>query len=170
MSAAIRSRYRWASNPNYNVTKTDGTLTVDPRAASVTADAKSKTYGDDNPALSATVAGTVNGDTLNYTLATTALKFSDVGGYPITVSLGSNPNYNVTKTDSTLTVDQGGLGHTGDPTSKIYGDPDPSFTGNFSGFLAGDAVTATYSRATGETVAGGPYAISATLASRRRTA
>ncbi len=80
------------SNPNYDVTSFDGTLTVDQKAATVTADNKSKTYGDDNPALTATVTGTVNGDTLNYSLATTAGKFSNVGNYPITVTLGSNPN------------------------------------------------------------------------------
>ena len=62
-------------NPNYNVTKTDGTLTVDPRAATVVADPKSKTYGDANPALSATESGTVNGDVLNYSLSTTAQTF-----------------------------------------------------------------------------------------------
>src|SRR5205807_2397478 len=92
------------SNPNYNVTKTDGTLHISPKDASVTADNKGKNYGDDNPTLTATAAGTVNGDTLNYSLSTTALKFSNVGDYPITVALGSNPNYNVTKTDGTLTV------------------------------------------------------------------
>ena len=57
----------------------------------MTANAKSKTYGDANPALDATVAGTVNGDTLNYSLATTAVQTSGVGSYPITVTLGSNP-------------------------------------------------------------------------------
>src|SRR5438477_4475214 len=93
------------SNPNYNVTKTDGTLTVDAKDASVTADNKMKTYGDANPALTATVTGTVNGDTLDYTLATVATQFSNVGPYTITVTLGSNPNYHVTKTDGTLTVD-----------------------------------------------------------------
>jgi hypothetical protein len=33
--------------------------------------AQSKVYGDENPALTA-VVGAVNGDTINYTLATTA--------------------------------------------------------------------------------------------------
>jgi len=41
--------------------------------------------------------------------------------------------------------------------------PDPALTGTLSGFLAGDGVTATYSRTAGETVAGSPYTISATL-------
>ena len=36
-------------------------------------------------------------------------------------------------------------------------------TGTLSGFLAADGVTASYSRTAGETVAGGPYTISATL-------
>jgi hypothetical protein len=48
-------------------------------------------YGDDNPALTVTVTGTVNGDTLNYTLATSALKFSDVGNYPIHRHVGQQP-------------------------------------------------------------------------------
>jgi len=80
-------------NANYNMTKTDGTLHINPKDASVTAENKAKTYGDDNPELTATVAGAVNGDTLNYSLATTAVKFSSVGDYSITVTLGVNANY-----------------------------------------------------------------------------
>jgi hypothetical protein len=92
------------SNPNYAVAATDGTLTVTPRPATVTANDKTKTYGDANPALGATVGGTVNGDTLDYSLATSADQFSNAGDYAITVSLGDNPNYNVTAIDGTLTV------------------------------------------------------------------
>ena len=40
---------------------------------------------------------------------------------------------------------------------------DPAFTGTLTGFLPADNVTATYSRTAGETVAGSPYLISATL-------
>ena len=47
--------------------------------------------------------------------------------------------------------------------TKTYGDADPAFTGTLTGFLAADGVTATYSRTAGETVAGSPYTISATL-------
>jgi hypothetical protein len=49
------------------------------------------------------------------------------------------------------------------PATKSYGSADPALTGSVSGFLAGDGVTATFSRATGETVAGSPYAITAIL-------
>jgi hypothetical protein len=45
-------------------------------------------------------------DALDYTLATTAVKFSGVGDYPITVTLGSNPNYSVTPTDGNLHINQ----------------------------------------------------------------
>ena len=62
----------------------------------MTANAKSKTYGAANPALDAAVIGAVNGDTLDYSLATTALATSGVGSYPIAVTLGRNPNYTVT--------------------------------------------------------------------------
>src|SRR5260370_1351922 len=128
------------SNPNYSITPTDGTLTVTPKAATVTADAKSKTYGDDNPALTATVTGTVNGDLLSYTLATTALKYSNAGTYPIAVTLGSNPNYSVTSTKGTLTINQKAATVTPAVASKIYGQSDPALTGTLSGFLAGDSV------------------------------
>jgi hypothetical protein len=48
------------------------------------------------------VTGTVNGDTINYTLATTA-QFSNVGDYPIAVTLGDNPNYSVVSTNLSVT-------------------------------------------------------------------
>jgi hypothetical protein len=49
------------------------------------------------------VTGAVNGgDTINYTLATTATQFSNVGDYPIAVTLGDNPNYSVVSTNGTL--------------------------------------------------------------------
>jgi hypothetical protein len=64
-------------NPNYSVVST-GTLSVTPIAVTVIADGKSKVW-DENPALTAVVTGAVNGDTINYTLATTATQFSNVG-------------------------------------------------------------------------------------------
>jgi hypothetical protein len=65
-------------------------LSVTPKiAVTVIADGKSKVYGDENPALTAVVTGAVNGDTINYTLATTT-QFSNVGDYPIAVTLGAN--------------------------------------------------------------------------------
>src|SRR5205809_7426408 len=45
--------------------------------------------------------------------------------------------------------------------SKVYGSVDPALSGALGGFLVADGVTASYSRAAGETV--GSYTISATL-------
>src|SRR5205814_1002660 len=133
-------------NPNYNVSSTDNTLSVGQKAASVSADHQVKTYGDDNPALTATVTGTVNGDTLNYSLATTALKFSGVGAYPITVTLGLNPNYNVSSTDNTLSVGQKAASVSADHQVKTYGDDNPALTATVTGTVNGD--TLNYSLAT----------------------
>jgi hypothetical protein len=56
--------------------------------------------------LTAVVTGAVNGgDTINYTLATTATQFSNVD-YPIAVTLGDNPNYSVVSTNGILSVTQ----------------------------------------------------------------
>src|SRR5204863_200856 len=52
---------------------------------------------------------------------------------------------------------------TPDAASKTYGSADPALTGTLNGFLAVDAVTASYGRTAGE-AAGGSYTISATLA------
>ncbi len=131
------------SNPNYTVTKTDGTLHIDPKAATVTADNKTKTYGDDNPALTATVTGTVNGDTLSFTLATAALKFSNAGDYPITVTLGSNPNYNVTPTNGTLHIDPKTAAVTANNKTKTYGDDNPTLTATVTGTVNGDTLNFT---------------------------
>jgi hypothetical protein len=109
------------------------------------------------------VDGTVNRDEFNYELATTAVQFSGVAAYPIEITLGSNPNYSVTPTNALLTVGQKTASVTPIVSGKNCGDEDPVFTGTLNGFLAADNVTATYSRTIGETIAGSPYTISATL-------
>jgi hypothetical protein len=148
------------SNPNYSVTTTAGSLTVGQRSVSVTADAKSKTYADANPTLTATETNTVTGAAaLDYSLATTAGQFSNVGSYPISITLGSNPNYSVTTTDGSLTINQRSVTITADAQSKTYGDADPSLTyAVTSGSVVnGDSFSGSLSRATGENV--GTYAI-----------
>ena len=106
------------------------TVTVNPKAATVTADAKTKTYDNDpstDPALTATVSGVVEGDTLNYTLSRTAGQ--NVDEYDITVTLGDNPNYTVstvgakftiTKAEPTYTAPEAKqIGYTGEPEELV---------------------------------------------------
>ncbi|MGM8363816.1 DUF7507 domain-containing protein, partial [Flavobacterium sp. ARAG 55.4] len=110
-------------NPNYIVTKVDGTLTVTPKELNVvvTADDKTKVYGDENPELTAVVTGAVNNDAINYSLSTTATQFSPVDTYPITVALGENPNYIVTKVDGTLTITSSAIEANDDIAGPING-------------------------------------------------
>ena len=63
-----------AASGNYALNYTGDDLTVGQRAITVTADAKSRAYGDANPALTYQVggAGLANGDSLSGTLATSA--------------------------------------------------------------------------------------------------
>ena len=74
------------SGQAYRFIDAPGTLTVTPRAITVTADAASRVYGDANPALTYQVggAGLANGDTLSGALVTTATTASNIGVYGIT--------------------------------------------------------------------------------------
>jgi len=85
------------ASPNYAISSFMGaSLVVTPRAVTVTADAKSRTYGNANPALTYQVGGSglVNGDTLSGALATSATATSDVGIYGITQgTLAASSNY-----------------------------------------------------------------------------
>ena len=56
-----------------------------------------------------------------------------MGSYPITVTLGSNPNYTVTRRDSTLTVNPKAATVTANAKSKTYGDANPALTAMVTG-------------------------------------
>src|SRR5205807_2440614 len=75
-------------------------------------------------------------------------------------------NYAIINTGASFTINARAATWTTNANSKIYGevDPNPLTTGSGSNFVATDNVTATYSRAAGVTVLGGPYHITATLA------
>ncbi len=87
----------------------DESFTVNPAPLTVTATAKSMTYGGTVPALTYTYAGLVNGDlsaTFSGDLATTAASSRSVGGYPITEgTLAATSNYTIgTFNPGTLTI------------------------------------------------------------------
>jgi len=92
------------ANPNYDITVNTGTFTINKKAATITADAKTKVYGEEDPALTATVIGTVGNDTLNYSLNRT--EGNNVGSYTITVTApaADNPNYDITANNGTFTI------------------------------------------------------------------
>ncbi len=151
---------------NYNVTYNTANFTIDKAIASVTPNAASKTYGAADPALTGTLAGFLAADGVTATYSRTAGE--SVAGGPYTISATLSPagvlgNYNVTYNTANFTINKANASVTPNAASKTYGTADPAFTGTLSGFLAGDGVTATYSRTAGESVLGSPYTISATL-------
>jgi hypothetical protein len=76
------------------------------------------------------VTGTVNGgDTINYTLATTASQFSNVGQYPIDVTLGDNPNYTVVSRTLFYLLIKNSFRNT-NRNKQNCDDSDPTFAGS----------------------------------------
>ena len=71
----------------------------------VTADDKTKNFGEDNPALTAKVEGLIEGDTIQYSLSTAATKTSTVGAYTITTTAAAEQGYyTVTPVNGTLNI------------------------------------------------------------------
>src|SRR6185437_12022672 len=120
------------ASPNYVVSSfTGASLTVTPRAITATADARSRAYGDANPALTYQVGGSglVNGDTLSGALATPATTASDVGVYGIAQgTLAASTNYALNYSSANLTVGQRAITVTADDQSRAYGDANPVLT------------------------------------------
>src|SRR5437868_2212629 len=140
--------------------------TINKAVGSVTPNAASKTYGTADPALTGSLTGFLAAD--GVTAAYSRAAGETVTGGPYTISAVLNPatvldNYSIAYNTAEFTINKAVATVTPNAASKTYGTADPAMTGSLTGFLAGDGVTATYSRAAGETVAGGPYSISATL-------
>jgi hypothetical protein len=134
------------TSSNYAVTFVDGTLTVNPRALTITADNKTRSYGNANPTFTATYTGLAPGQdasVLNGTLTfdTTAMPASSPGAYPITLAGLSSSNYAITFADGTLTVAQAPLTVKADNKSKLVGAPNPPLTATYTGFVLGEDET-----------------------------
>ncbi|WP_145651033.1 YDG domain-containing protein, partial [Rhizobium sp. ERR 942] len=147
------------ANSNYDISFTGANLTVTPRALTVTADAKSKIYGDANPALTYTTSGLVNNDTLSGSLVTSAGQYSGVGGYAITLGSLGNANYAITYNAANLTVTPRAMTVTADAKSKTYGDANPALTYTTSGLVNGDMLSGSLSTSAGQYSNVGSYGI-----------
>ena len=135
-----------AASANYALNYASANLTVTQRAITVTADAKSRAYGDANPALTYQVGGSglVNGDTLSGALATSATAASNVGAYGITQgSLAASANYALNYASANLTVAPRAITVTADAKSRAYGEANPALTYQVggSGLVNGDTLS-----------------------------
>ena len=129
------------SSGDYVVTTIeDGTLTINPATAIVTADDKTKTYGETDPTLTATISGMVNGentDLISYSL--NRATGENAGNYAIT-STGETTqgNYTVSYVPGTFTISQKGLTITAQNQTITYGEaPDNGVT--YDGFITGES-------------------------------
>ena len=101
------------ANSNYTLTFVPGTLTISKAPLSVTADAKSKTYGAADPGFTVSYLGFVNSETpavLGGTLALAADHATNSGN----VSVAGGSTISVPVSGKTLT-----LGPDGKPIDKV---------------------------------------------------
>lgn len=95
----------------FTITKNPGKLIINKKAVTVTAENKSKVYGENNPELTYKASGFVEGENLTTlgitpTLTTEAVPNSPVGSYLITFSnpTAETDNYTIQYVEGTLTV------------------------------------------------------------------
>ena len=92
-----------AENSNYGIARADYTLTVTPKAVTVTAENKTKQFGATDPEFTAKAEGTLGEDKVTYTISREPGE--DAGTYAITVSgEESQGNYTVRYVAGTLTI------------------------------------------------------------------
>ena len=107
---------------NYTGTVTR-TYKITPKSVTVTAEDKTKVFGETDPKLTATVAGTLGDDTVKYALSREAGETA--GKYEITVKGDKlQGNYTVTYVAGTLTITSQSIDPGTDPEK-----PNPDYTG-----------------------------------------
>lgn len=156
-----------ASATNYTFNYQPGTLAVAAAPLVVTADDKSKRYGDAEPLLTASMNGLQYADASSVVsglaLSTATGAAATAGLHPIVASDATAANYSISYVPGTLDVDKAALLVIADDKSKIYGDPDPLPTAQFSGFKYADSPVAvtglTLSAPTGAAAGAGSHAI-----------
>ncbi|MBC7629330.1 MBG domain-containing protein, partial [Ferruginibacter sp.] len=157
---------------NYTVSNPNGALTVTKKALLITANDRTKTYGD-----AVTFAGTeftshagdlVNSDAVaSVTLssagaAATATVTTPGPIYTITPSLATGSglgNYSISYAPGTLTIVKATLTITAANANKYCGQSNPSFTGSYSGQKNSETFTLSFSTSATAASGAGNYAI-----------
>ncbi len=159
---------------NYSISYVNGSLTVDPKALTVTASNRTKTYGTavTFAGTEFTVGGLVNADTVTSVTLTSsgAAATATVPGSPYAIApsaaVGTGlGNYSISYVNGALTVNPKTLTVTANNRGKTYGDT-VTFAGTeftASGLVNADTVTSVTLTSAGAaataTVAGSPHAI-----------
>ncbi len=147
-----------ALSSNYTLNFTSSDLSITAKSISVTADTKTKVYGESDPTLTYTFTpALISGDAFTGSVSRTSGE--NVGSFAINQnSLALSSNYTLNFTSSDLSITAKSISVTADTKTKVYGESDPTLTYTFSpALILGDAFTGSLSRTTGENV--GAYSI-----------
>ena len=105
----------------YTGTKSSGDLVISNRTLNVTAEAKYKTYGEADPALTYTYNGLLNGDVITGALSRDPGETVSGGPYTIRQGTLAATNYYINYSPSTLTINPKNIGSTATITqSETY--------------------------------------------------
>ncbi|HEY3856986.1 MAG TPA: MBG domain-containing protein [Verrucomicrobiae bacterium] len=164
---------------NYSITYANGTLTITPANLTVTANSRTKSYGQSASFVGTEfiTSGLMNGDTVSHVNLTSsgASPTATVAGSPYAIVPGAATgsglgNYSITYANGTLTVSPAGLTITANNQTKTFGQT-VNFVGTeftASGLFNGDSVIsvslASAGSSTTASVAGSPYVISPSAA------
>jgi MBG domain (YGX type)/Galactose oxidase, central domain len=135
-----------AAADNYEISYVAGAVTVNKAALTITASSHTVTYGDPAPTVTPTFAGFVLSDnaanslSTQLTCSTTYTAGSPVSGspYPTSCTGAAADNYEISYLAGAVTVNKKGLTITASSHTVSYGDPAPTVTASYAGFITGD--------------------------------
>lgn len=134
---------------NYTLSFTANNLTIAKKIVNVTANAKTKTYGDVDPVFDYTADALSFSDSFTGSLSRNAGETA--GTYAINQgSLALNSNYTLNYTGNNLTIGTKTINVTANAATKTYGEADPALTYNADALVSGDAFTGSITRTAGE--------------------
>lgn len=129
------------SSSNYDITYVSDSLKINPIALTIKINNVDRDYGTEIPTFTASYVSLVNNDTpaslgASFKIETTAVKGSNAGTYPITVSGIDTKNYIISPpiTPGVFTIKKVELTIKADTITKIHGQKNPDFTFKYSGF------------------------------------
>ena len=134
-----------AADPNYVISYVGGSVTVSPASITVTASSPSMVYGGTVPAITPSVSGLQNSESVSVlgaglTCSTAATPTSAVGSYDSSCSGAVDPNYSVGYVDGSVQVTAAPLTITASSGSFAYGGSPPTITASVTGLQNGDTV------------------------------
>lgn len=136
---------------NYKKATSTKTLRINKANLLAAADNKTRFYGNNNPELTISYTGFVNGDSafdldIKLSATTDAEINSHAGNYDIEIKQeedgkDEDSNYNITYRKGMLTIEKAPLIITADDKARTYGDSNPQFTFSYDGLKLGETVS-----------------------------